>query len=230
MDIDGQRHYKLQIGNYRLLKKISTGTSGIVYQGQPAITSTSEHPLMSTDDPHARLEQGKTFLQQHTYVAALAAFTKALRLLPESVVAWTGKGDAHFGLKRYEKPWPPIWRRCASTLALFPPGTARARLCANLDATRNPWSLSWMPPASILSALWPIAVGAMCSFCKNAFKRPSSSTRRRWPVPLKMPRPGRIRARLSTILSSIQRRWRLPKKRSLSILNSPLLGRIKIAS
>jgi len=34
MGIDGQHHYRLQIGNYRLLKKISTGTSGIVYQGQ----------------------------------------------------------------------------------------------------------------------------------------------------------------------------------------------------
>jgi serine/threonine protein kinase len=113
----------------------------------PAITPTSEHPLMTADDPQARLEQGKNYLNQHKYVAALAAYTKALRYLPTSAVAWTGKGDAHFGMKHYEKAledyaealrldprFIPAWHGKGKTLREL--GRYEESLVAFLEASR----------------------------------------------------------------------------------------------
>ncbi len=67
----------------------------------PALSpDTSPH---FTDDPDALLKQGEALLQQHKYVAALSAYTKASRMMPQSVAAWTGKGYAHAKLKLHDK-------------------------------------------------------------------------------------------------------------------------------
>lgn len=62
-----------------------------------------EQSLLFREDPETLLGQGEALLQQHNYVRALSAYTKALRLVPTSVIAWNGKGHAHYELQQYEK-------------------------------------------------------------------------------------------------------------------------------
>lgn len=65
MGMDGKYPYRLQIGNYRLLKRISTGTSGIVYQGQHNVFI--DEPLVAIKQLHAQLNtprEQESFLQE----------------------------------------------------------------------------------------------------------------------------------------------------------------------
>ena len=65
MGMDDKHYYRLQIGNYRLLKKISAGTSGIVYQGQHNIFS--DEPLVAIKQLRAQLNSPKehdSFMQE----------------------------------------------------------------------------------------------------------------------------------------------------------------------
>jgi serine/threonine protein kinase len=67
----------------------------------PAI-SLDPSPLFS-DDPETLFKQAEALLQQYKYVAALSMYEKAARILPQSVLAQTGKGYAHLKMKRYDK-------------------------------------------------------------------------------------------------------------------------------
>lgn len=69
----------------------------------PTLPSLPDTTPLFTDDPEALLKQGEALLQQHKYVAALSAYTKAARILPQSLIAWLGKAYVQYKLKLYEK-------------------------------------------------------------------------------------------------------------------------------
>ncbi|HEY0757328.1 MAG TPA: protein kinase [Ktedonobacteraceae bacterium] len=79
MGMDEQYQYRLQIGNYRLLKKISSGTSGIVYQGQHNIFT--DEALVAIKQLRAQLNSPK---EQESFVqeARLLRKMKHKHILP----------------------------------------------------------------------------------------------------------------------------------------------------
>lgn len=89
--------------------QITPAQSALISESSSSFTSetlslfTSESSPLFTDEPDTLLKQGDTLLKQHKYVAALSAYTKASRLVPQSLIAWAGKGHAHYKLKLYDK-------------------------------------------------------------------------------------------------------------------------------
>ncbi|HEX7737723.1 MAG TPA: serine/threonine-protein kinase [Ktedonobacteraceae bacterium] len=69
----------------------------------PTVSPSSDASPLFTDEPEALLKQGEALLQQHKYVAALSAYTKAARILPQSLIAWLGKAYVQYKLKLYDK-------------------------------------------------------------------------------------------------------------------------------